>query len=58
MDGYILQKYFIIPIVIAHIPMDFYYQGKAKNGDVPPRKGFAEKHPLLLNKMPDVRPLF
>jgi uracil-DNA glycosylase len=40
---------------IAHIPMDFYYQGKAKNGDVPPRKGFAEKwHPLLLNKMPDV----
>lgn len=40
---------------IAHIPMDFYYQGKAKNGDVPPRKGFAEKwHPLLLNEMPDV----
>lgn len=40
---------------IAHLPMDFYYQGKAKTGDVPPRKGFAEKwHPLLLNEMPDI----
>lgn len=38
---------------IAHLPMDFYYPGKAKQGDLPPRKGFAEKwHPLLLEKMP------
>ncbi len=40
---------------IAHLPMDFYYPGKAKHGDLPPRKGFAEKwHPLLLEKMPNI----
>lgn len=40
---------------IAQLPMDFYYPGKAKNGDLPPRKRFAEKwHPLLLKEMPDI----
>jgi uracil-DNA glycosylase len=40
---------------IAHLPMDFYYPGKAKSGDAPPRKGFAEKwHPPLLAEMPNV----
>ncbi len=40
---------------IAHLPMDFFYPGKAKQGDLPPRKGFAEKwHPLLLEKMPNI----
>ena len=40
---------------IAHLPMDFYYQGKAKNGDIPPRKDFAQKwHPRLLNEMPNI----
>ena len=40
---------------IAHLPMDFYYPGKAKSGDVPPRKDFAEKwHPLILKEMPDI----
>ena len=40
---------------IAQLPMDFYYPGKAKNGDKPPRKGFAEKwHPKLVEAMPDV----
>lgn len=40
---------------IAHLPMDFYYPGKAKSGDMPPRKGFAEKwHPLLLEEMPNI----
>lgn len=40
---------------IAHLPMDFYYPGKAKTGDAPPRKGFAEKwHPSLLEEMPHV----
>ena len=40
---------------IAHLPMDFYYPGKAKTGDVPPRKGFAEKwHPCLLEEMPKI----
>lgn len=43
---------------IAHLPMDFYYPGKAKSGDVPPRKGFAEKwHPLLLKEMPQIETL-
>lgn len=40
---------------IAQLPMDFYYPGKAKHGDMPPRKGFAEKwHPLLLEEMPNI----
>lgn len=40
---------------IAHFPMEFYYPGKAKNGDLPPKKGFAEQlHPRLLDAMPDV----
>lgn len=40
---------------IAQLPMDFYYPGKAKTGDEPPRKGFAEKwHPRLLSEMPDI----
>lgn len=40
---------------IAHLPMDFYFPGKAKTGDMPPRKGFAEKwHPLLLEEMPNI----
>lgn len=39
----------------AHLPMDFYFTGKAKAGDLPPRKGFAEKwHPLLLKEMPNI----
>ncbi|HRU49516.1 MAG TPA: uracil-DNA glycosylase family protein [Bacilli bacterium] len=42
----------------AHMPMDFYYPGKGKNGDNPPRRGFAEKwHPLLLKEMPKVKTL-
>lgn len=40
---------------IAHLPMDFYYPGKAKSGDVPPRKGFAEKwHSRILKEIPDL----
>ncbi|HPX20992.1 MAG TPA: uracil-DNA glycosylase family protein [Bacilli bacterium] len=42
----------------AHMPMDFYYPGKGKNGDNPPRRGFAEKwHPLLLKEMSKVKTL-
>ena len=41
---------------IAQLPMDFYYPGKAKTGDLPPRKGFAEKwHPILLEEMPNIK---
>ena len=32
--------------IFAIIPMDFYYPGKGKSGDLPPRKDFAPKwHP-------------
>lgn len=44
---------------LAQLPMDFYYPGKAKTGDKPPRKGFAEKwHPRLLAEMPKVETIF
>ncbi|MDD3782655.1 MAG: uracil-DNA glycosylase family protein [Limnochordia bacterium] len=40
---------------LAQLPMDFYYPGKGKSGDLPPRRGFAEKwHPRLLAAMPQV----
>lgn len=40
---------------IAILPMDFYFPGKGKSGDLPPRKGFAEKwHPQLLELMPEI----
>jgi uracil-DNA glycosylase len=41
---------------IALIPMDFYYPGKGKGGDLPPRKDFAGRwHPRILAEMPDMR---
>lgn len=41
--------------LVALIPMDFYYPGKGKSGDLPPRKGFAEKwHAKLLDYIDDV----
>lgn len=41
---------------VAIIPMDFYFPGTGKGGDLPPRKGFAEKwHPILLGMMPEMR---
>ena len=46
---------FYNPEKIAVLPMDFYYPGKGKSGDLPPRKDFAKKwHPLLLEQMPNV----
>ncbi|WP_226692908.1 MULTISPECIES: uracil-DNA glycosylase family protein [Rodentibacter] len=41
--------------LFAVIPMDFYYPGKGKSGDLPPRKGFAEKwHPQILANLPNI----
>ncbi|WDF82977.1 uracil-DNA glycosylase family protein [Lacticaseibacillus pabuli] len=41
---------------IAVMPIDFYYPGKGKSGDLPPRKGFAEKwHAPLLAGMPKLQ---
>lgn len=41
---------------IALVPMDFYFPGPGIRGDLPPRRGFAEKwHPLLLKAMPNIK---
>ena len=41
--------------LIGVVPMDFYYPGKGKSGDLPPRKNFASKwHAKVLELMPDV----
>lgn len=41
---------------LAVVPLDFYYPGKGKSGDLPPRKGFAEKwHQPLLQLMPKIQ---
>lgn len=40
----------------AVLPMDFYFPGQGKSGDLPPRKGFADKwHPKILRELPDVK---
>ena len=40
----------------AVIPMDFYYPGKGKSGDLPPRMGFAQKwHQPILDLLPDIQ---
>lgn len=39
----------------AVVPMDFYFPGQGKSGDLPPRSGFAEKwHPQILQELSDV----
>lgn len=41
---------------IAVLPMDFYFPGKGKIGDLPPRKDFADKwHPKLIEMMPNIK---
>ena len=41
--------------LIGVVPMDFYYPGKGKSGDLPPRKNFAPKwHEKILKLMPNI----
>ncbi|WP_162011570.1 uracil-DNA glycosylase family protein [Streptococcus sp. S784/96/1] len=41
--------------LIAVVPMDFYFPGTGKSGDLPPRQGFAEKwHAPMFDLMPEV----
>ena len=41
--------------LIGVVPMDFYYPGKGKSGDLPPRKNFAHKwHAKVLELMPNL----
>lgn len=52
----VTQEQFRDPELFALLPMDFYYPGTGRSGDLPPRKGFADRwHPRLLALMPDVR---
>ena len=40
---------------ISIMPLDFYFHGKGKSGDLPPRAGFAQKwHKALLEEMPEI----
>lgn len=49
------EKIFRDPALVAHMPMDFYYPGKGKSGDLPPRREFAPLwHGRLLQLMPQV----
>lgn len=42
--------------LFAQLPMDFYYPGKAKTGDMPPRKEFGAKwHPRILEELPHLK---
>ncbi len=46
---------FYDPEYVSLIPMDFYFPGSKKGGDLPPRKEFADLwHPKLLNAMDKV----
>lgn len=49
------EKQFRDPNLFAHIPMDFYYPGRGKSGDLPPRKTFAPLwHHRFSKYMPQV----
>ena len=48
--------YFYNSGMFAVLPMDFYYPGKGKSGDLPPRQCFAEKwHPMILAHLPNIQ---
>lgn len=41
--------------LIAVVPMDFYFPGSGKSGDLPPRSGFADKwHQQILQEMSEL----
>ncbi|GLY50804.1 uracil-DNA glycosylase family protein [Lentzea sp. NBRC 102530] len=51
----VTDEQFYDPGLFAILPMDFYYPGKAKSGDLPPRKGFADLwHRRILAELPRV----
>ena len=52
----VTEEQFYNPELFALVPMDFYYPGKGKHGDLPPRREFAEKwHSRLLDRMTEVK---
>ncbi|WP_036968086.1 uracil-DNA glycosylase family protein [Promicromonospora kroppenstedtii] len=49
----VTDEQFYDPDLFAILPMDFYYPGKGASGDLPPRKGFAERwHTRILAELP------
>lgn len=49
------REFFYASGHFAILPMDFYYPGKGKSGDLPPRKDFAPKwHPLITKQLPQI----
>lgn len=52
----VTRDQFYDPRNFAVLPLDFYFPGKGKGGDLPPRKGFADKWlPQLIDQMPQVK---
>jgi len=51
----VTRDFFYQSDLFAVVPMDYYYPGKGKSGDLPPRKGFAAKwHPQILAQLPQL----
>lgn len=52
----VTEKEFYNDELFAVLPIDFFYPGKAKTGDLPPRKEFAEKwHKKILQQLKNVK---
>lgn len=48
----VTEEQFRDPALFAILPMDFYFPGKGAHGDLPPRRGFAERwHPPILGRL-------
>lgn len=49
------KDYFYNSGMFANLPLDFYFPGKGKTGDLAPRANFAKKwHPILIDLMPNI----
>ncbi len=52
----VTEEQFRDPSLFALLPMDFYFPGKGAHGDLPPRRGFAERwHPPILRLLEGVQ---
>jgi uracil-DNA glycosylase len=52
----VTEQEFRDPRSFALLPMDFYYPGRGRSGDLPPRRGFAARwHVPLFELMPDIK---
>lgn len=52
----VTKSEFFNPDIFGMLPMDFYYPGKGKTGDLPPRIEFAQKwHPKIISNLPNLK---